>query len=64
MQKGERKKVKPTTMTSLPEYPYGAILAAGESKDPDAAGNARYHYELNRDSAPLALPPSHDAVFV
>jgi hypothetical protein len=63
MQKGERRKGKPTTMTDLPEYPYGAILAAGESKDPmDAAENVRYHCELNHGPEPLALLASRDAV--
>jgi len=59
MQMGERRKEKPTTTTGLPEYPYGAIFAVGESKGPmDATDNARYYGE-----PPLALALSHDAVF-
>jgi hypothetical protein len=61
MQKGERRKGTQTTTTGLPTYPYGAILAVGEKKDPtDAADNARCYCELNHLLEPSL---SHDAVF-
>jgi hypothetical protein len=61
MQKGERRKGTPTTTTGLPTYPYGAILAVGESKDPtDAAENARCYCGPNHLLAPSL---SHDTEF-
>jgi len=61
MQMGGRRKGRPTTTTGLPKYPYGAILAVGESKDPtDATDNARCYCELKHL---LVLSLSHDVEF-